>query len=40
MDTVACERPESGEPTGSRVHIQRARGGGGVRWWGGTARGV
>lgn len=28
MDTVACERPESGESTGSRVHTQRARGGG------------
>lgn len=28
MDTVACESPESGESTGSRVHTQRARGGG------------
>lgn len=25
MDTVACERPESGESTGSRVPTQKAR---------------
>lgn len=40
MDTVACERPESGESTGSRVHTQRAReglGGGGKGDRGGEA---
>lgn len=36
LDTVACERPESGESTGSRVHTQRARDGGSVGAGGAT----
>lgn len=40
LDTVTCERPESGESTGSRVHTQKAReglSGGGRGGWGGEA---